>query len=162
MSTNSAHQNRWAIGEVVFGIPLLTGILLQRLAPAPLPFALPQIFLTAAGITLSLAGVGLMLAARRELARYYQPTDPGAPTTALVQTGPYALSRNPLYLAAALLFSGVALILNNLWAVGALLLALFLCHCLLILPEERYLAAKFGADYTAYVATVHRWVGRKL
>lgn len=162
MSTSSAHQNRWAIGEVVFGIPFLSAVVLQVFAPAPLPFALPQVFLTTAGITLGLAGIGLMLAARRELARYYQPTDPGAPTTALVQSGPYALSRNPLYLAAALLFSGVTLMLATWWAVGALLLALFLCQCLLIVPEERYLAAKFGADYTAYTATVHRWVGRKL
>lgn len=166
MATTSAHQKRWLIGEVVFGIPLLTGILLQVLAPAPLPLEIPRPLLrpllTAAGIALSLAGIGLMLSARRELARYHQPTDPGAPTTALVRTGPYALSRNPLYLAAALLFSGVALMLNNLWAVGALLLSLLLCHTLLILPEERYLASKFGADYAAYTAAVHRWLGRKL
>jgi len=161
MSTNSAHQNRWAIGEVVFGSPFVIAIVLQVLAPAPLPLALPRPFLTVAGISLSLAGVGLMLSARRELARYRQPTDPGAPTTELVRTGPYALSRNPLYLAAALLFSGVALVLANLWALGALLLALLLCQTLLILPEERYLASKFGADYAAYVAAVHRWVGRK-
>lgn len=160
MSTNSAHQNRWAIGEVVFGSPFLVAIVLQYVAPAPLP--LPRPFLTVTGIALSLAGVGLMLVARRELARYRQPTDPGAPTTELVRTGPYALSRNPLYLAAALLFSGVALVLADLWAVGAVLLSLLLCHTLLIVPEERYLASRFGADYAAYVAAVHRWYGRKL
>ncbi|OQA17304.1 MAG: hypothetical protein BWY63_02450 [Chloroflexi bacterium ADurb.Bin360] len=165
MSTNSAHQNRWAIGEVVFGSPFLIAIVLQYLAPAPLPLEilgpLQRLRLIAAGIALGVAGVALMLSARRELARYRQPTDPGAPTTELVRTGPYALSRNPLYLAAALLFSGVALVLANLWALGALLLALLLCQTLLILPEERYLASRFGADYAAYVAAVHRWVGRK-
>ena len=46
MSTNSAHQNRWAIGEVVFGSPFLIAIVLQVLAPAPLPLALPRPFLT--------------------------------------------------------------------------------------------------------------------
>lgn len=161
MNTNSAHQNRWLTGEVVFGSPFLTAIVLQYFAPAPLPFEIPQAFRTVAGIALSLAGVGLMLAARRELARYQQPTDPGAPTTELVRTGPYAVSRNPLYLAAALLFSGVALMLATLWALGALLLALFLCQCLLIRPEERYLASRFGAGYAAYVAAVHRWLGKK-
>lgn len=34
-----------------------------------------------------------------------------------------------------------------------------LCHALLTIPEERYLAATFGAAYQAYAAAVPRWVG---
>ena len=46
------------------------------------------------------------------------------------------------------------------WILILLLPALVLCHYVLIVPEERYLAAKFGAEYQAYAATVHRWLGR--
>jgi hypothetical protein len=44
---------------------------------------------------------------------------------------------------------------------GTLLVSLIVCHYVLIVPEEKYLAAKFGAEYEAYTATVQRWLGRK-
>jgi protein-S-isoprenylcysteine O-methyltransferase Ste14 len=34
------------------------------------------------------------------------------------------------------------------------------CHYILIAPEERYLAAKFGEQYWMYTTTIHRWIGR--
>jgi protein-S-isoprenylcysteine O-methyltransferase Ste14 len=42
-----------------------------------------------------------------------------------------------------------------------LVLSIIICHYVLILPEEQYLAAKFGEDYKKYTASVHRWFGRK-
>ena len=41
-----------------------------------------------------------------------------------------------------------------------LLPALVACHYVLIGPEERYLAARFGEEYCMYAASVHRWIGR--
>ena len=113
------------------------------------------------GVVSSLVGVGLIVVARREFARYDQPTDPGHPTSRLVTTGVFAISRNPLYLGDAWLFLGIALFTNVVWAVGGLVLSLLLCHYILIVPEERHLAAKFGAEYKTYAATVRRWWGRK-
>jgi protein-S-isoprenylcysteine O-methyltransferase Ste14 len=110
---------------------------------------------------LIIAGVSLISAARREIARFQQPTDPGQPTTGLVTTGVYGFSRNPLYLAAVLIFAGLAIALNNLWVLGGTVIGVIVCHFMLIAPEERYLDEKFGDDFAKYTAHVNRWLGRK-
>ncbi len=161
MTVDAAHKSKWMIAEVVFGVPFLLGIGLQFLFPLAAPPGALRWILALAGGVLVVAGVWLIVAARRELARYRQPTDPGHPTSQLVTTGIFSVSRNPLYLGGALLLLGIALVLNLLWAVPAVALATVICHYTLIVPEENYLAAKFGSDYKKYTASVHRWLGRK-
>jgi protein-S-isoprenylcysteine O-methyltransferase Ste14 len=158
---DAAHKSSWEIAEVMFGVPLLLGIALHFLVPFSLPQGILRQALIPAGIILILTGIGLIVLARRELARYRQPTDPGQPTGKVVTTGVFSLSRNPLYLGSAAVFLGLALLLNMLWALATLLLSIVLCHSILILPEERYLTAKFGDEYKAYLASVRRWLGRK-
>jgi protein-S-isoprenylcysteine O-methyltransferase Ste14 len=105
-------------------------------------------------------GVVLVILARREFARYRQPTDPGLPTSKIVTTGIFSVSRNPLYLGGVCIVVGIALAMNLPWVLALLLPALVMCHYVLIAPEERYLAAKFGQEYRTYAAAVHRWIGR--
>ncbi len=107
-----------------------------------------------------IVGVALIVLARREFARRSQPTDPGRPTTQVVTTGVFSISRNPIYLGAACFLAGVALAVNLPWVLIFLLPSLVACHYVLIMPEERYLVAKFGEEYRAYAAAVHRWIGR--
>lgn len=161
MNVDSAHQSRWAIGEVVFGIPFLIGIALHLLLPFSLPQGVLRQALIPVGVVLIFTGAGFIVSARRAFARFQQPTDPGQPTSQVMTTGVFAISRNPLYLGAALLFCGVALMMNALWTLVTLLVSLVVCHYVLIVPEETYLAAKFGEEYKAYSATVRRWLGRK-
>lgn len=161
MSIDSAHKSRWKIAEVVFGIPFLVSIGLQRVAPFSLPHGIQRQALLIVGIALIVTGIGLIISARREFARYGQPTDPGQPTSQVIQTGLFALSRNPLYLASVILFLGITFTLNNLWTLVMLSLSIMLCHYILIIPEERYLTAKFDREYEEYAASVRRWLGRK-
>jgi protein-S-isoprenylcysteine O-methyltransferase Ste14 len=161
MNVDAAHKNRWAIAEVVFGIPFLLGIALHFIAPLALSPGTMRQLLIPAGIVLMLIGIGVIVLARRELARFQQPTDPGRATSQLVTTSVFAFSRNPLYLAAVLVLVGLALALNLLWAGVMLLPAVVLCHYVLIAPEEHYLTAKFGEGYQSYCASVRRWFGRK-
>ena len=161
MTVDSAHQSRWAIGEVVFGIPFLISIALQFIAPFSLPPGMLRQALVPLGSVLILSGLGVILLARREFAAHGQPTDPGHPTSEVIKTGVFAISRNPLYLGSVLLLLGVGLAFNLLWTVGMLLLSMILCQYILIMPEERYLAAKFGDEYRTYMASVRRWLGRK-
>ncbi len=160
MAEKSAHNRGWQIGEVVFGIPFLIGIGLNIVLPAALYPAAYQPAGIAVGVALIIAGMMLISAARRELSRLGQPTDPGQPTTGLVTTGVYGFSRNPLYLAAVLLFAGLAVVLNNLWVLGATVIGVIVCHFLLIAPEERYLEEKFGEEFTQYRQHVNRWLGK--
>src|SRR5689334_23484715 len=159
MKDDSAHKSNWEIAETVFGIPFLIGIAAHFLIPLPLTQGLLRQVLLVVGIILIVSGISLAVRARRAFAEFHQPTDPGHPTSKVIRSGVFATSRNPLYLACVLIFLGLALALNMFWALAALGLSIILCHYLLILPEERYLAAKFGEEYEQYMASVHRWWG---
>ncbi len=159
MATDVAHKRWWQIFEVVFGLPLLVAIGLQRVRPLSFPHGSFTPAITLASALLVIGGVVLVVRARREFAQYGQPTDPGQPTRQLVTTGVFAISRNPLYLGGVCLLIGSALIFQWPWVLVLLLPALAICHYVLIVPEERYLAAKFGAEYQAYTAAVPRWFG---
>ena len=157
---DSAHTSGWEISEVVFGVPFLVAIALQFLVPLSLPRGPFRLIFIVIGIAVLIVGVALIILARREFAQRSQPTDPGRPTTTIVTTGVFSISRNPLYLGAACFLAGIALAVNLPWELILLLPGLVACHIVLIAPEERYLAAKFGDEYRAYTATVHRWLGR--
>jgi protein-S-isoprenylcysteine O-methyltransferase Ste14 len=160
MSTDVAHKSWWQIFEVVFGIPFLAAIALQLAVPLSLPPRLITPAIILAGAALIIVGAAFVVLARRELAQHGQPTDPGHPTSKVVTTGVYSISRNPLYLGGVCFLVGIALAVNLPWVLVLLLPALVACHYLLITPEERFLAAKFGEEYARYTATVHRCVGR--
>ncbi len=161
MATDTAHTRRWQIFEVVFGLPFLAAIALQRLVPLSLPHGSLTPIIIAGGVLLIVAGVALVILARLAFARRGQPTDPGRPTSTLVTTDVFSVSRNPLYLGGVCVLAGLALVVNLPWVLVLLLPAIIACHVLLIAPEERYLAARFGAQYRTYAATVPRWIGAR-
>jgi protein-S-isoprenylcysteine O-methyltransferase Ste14 len=76
---------------------------------------------------------------------------------AVVRTGIYRISRNPMYL--GMLLSGCALLLAN-WIACVVVLPLFAWYMTTfqIIPEERSMIAKFGEEYQAYLHSVSRWL----
>lgn len=84
---------------------------------------------------------------------------PWKPTKAIVDTGPYRFTRNPLYLAQALMHAGIAALGDSAWALAALLPVLIVVRYGVIKPEEEYLTRKFGDAYLAYARRVRRWLG---
>lgn len=160
MSTDVAHRRWWQIFEVVFGIPFLAAIGLQLALPLALPLGAlrPAVMLLAAALII--AGAVLVVLTHREFARHDQPTDPGRPTRQIITTGVFSISRNPLYLGGICMVVGIALAFNLPWVLVLLLPACVGCHVVLVVPEERYLAATFGEEYRMYAASVHRWIGR--
>lgn len=107
--------------------------------------------LIALGLVMDAAAVGLFhtLGTRPE---------PWKPTTALATDGLYRLTRNPMYLGFALIHIGLALALNSLWALAMLMPCLMVVDRAVIAREERYLAARFGAEYDTYRKRVRRWL----
>jgi protein-S-isoprenylcysteine O-methyltransferase Ste14 len=92
------------------------------------------------------------------MARHRTALLPGDATTAIIGTGPFARSRNPLYIGLLALSAGLALVAGSLWALIALPLEWALLRWGAVLPEERYLSVKFGSAYDDYAARVRRWV----
>ena len=84
--------------------------------------------------------------------------DPRKPALILVETGPYQFSRNPMYLGMVVLQIGVALAFAVEWALIGAVVVWAVLHWGVVLREEAYLSAKFGAPYEAYLQRTRRWL----
>ena len=85
-----------------------------------------------------------------------QPTSPT--NSKLVTTGPYAFTRNPMYLGMTLIALGVAVWVGA-WPMFAAPVAVFATANFVHIPfEEAKMRRQFSADFDAYVARVRRWV----
>ncbi len=98
-------------------------------------------------------GWSLVLFGRRETGLL-----PGQATGAMIEEGPYRLSRNPLYVGLLALYLALALLAPSMWAVAFFPLAVVLILWGAIKPEERFLRERFGAPYDDYVGRVRRWL----
>ena len=113
----------------------------------------------------ALIGVGgaIIGAAVLQFRRAHTTVDPTRPAraSALVRTGIFGYSRNPMYLGMAVGLCGGAVLLGSLspWLVVALFVPLL--TWLQIRPEEAVLATLFGRDYLDYCRQVGRWFGRR-
>lgn len=84
--------------------------------------------------------------------------EPWKPADALIVSGVFRFSRNPIYLAFVLFTVGLGLVMNNLWIVSSILPSITVLHGLVIIREERYLRARFGQEYEDYCNNVRRWL----
>ena len=83
---------------------------------------------------------------------------PGGSTRMILDRGPFRVSRNPLYLGLIALDVALALLWPSFWALALVPVGVMALWWGAILPEERYLSAKFGVEYDAYRARVRRWL----
>jgi protein-S-isoprenylcysteine O-methyltransferase Ste14 len=110
------------------------------------------------GLLLVGGAIGVAYHAKDTIEKAGSNLAPNLPTTKLVKDGPYAYSRNPVYLAFLVGFVGLALLAGSfamLLVTGSLYY--FLRHKV-IAAEEAYLEEKFGNAYREYTMQVHRWV----
>ncbi|HYC31757.1 MAG TPA: isoprenylcysteine carboxylmethyltransferase family protein [Gemmatimonadales bacterium] len=123
----------------------------------PVPFVPPGLA-APLGATLVLLALALFVASVRTFKAAGTPVPGNRPTTAIVRTGPYRFSRNPIYLAFTLLQLGLAVWVNGLGLLMTLVPAVLLMALVVIPREERHLAGKFPSEYAAYRAAVRRWL----
>ena len=83
---------------------------------------------------------------------------PDKPAAKLVTDGPFRFSRNPLYLALTLMYAGIALMADSIWALLLLFPVTFIMTRFVIQREKDYLARTFGEDYERYKKSVRRWI----
>ncbi len=134
---------------------LAAGFVIDRFMTAPFLYE-PVQYLGGAGLLI--AGSTLAAAAMRRFRTSGTAIETRRATTAIVAEGPYAGTRNPVYVALMLLYTGIGVIANA-PAIVALLPVLFaVLHFGVVLREEEYLECKFGDSYLAYKQAVPRWV----
>ena len=123
------------------------------------PLALPALWGQVLAGVLAVAGIAVALAGVLAFRRADTTVDPRVPeqTSSLVIKGIYRYSRNPMYLGFLLLLTALACYLMNMAALAMLPLFVLYMNRLQIIPEERYLLEKFGAEYQAYTKQVRRW-----
>lgn len=103
----------------------------------------------AAGLPVIALGFLLAGAALRTLHRANTDDWFARPTSAIVQHGPYRLSRNPMYLSLAVILVAIALAVNTGWLLAVLPVLIRWLQLGVIRREERYLARRFGDGYPA-------------
>ena len=148
---------------ILYGAAIVVAIALGALAPValPLPEVVGQRFVTWIGLLLLLTGAGLDGSAMWTMARARANILPHRAATALVTSGPFAFSRNPIYLGNTLMMVGAGLAFGNPWRIATGLAAALLVERLAIRREEQHLDARFGPAWRDYSARVGRWVGRR-
>lgn len=107
---------------------------------------------------LIIVGLLIEMAALSRFRRLGTPPEPWKATTALATDGLYAFSRNPIYLGFALIYLGFAAAMDSWVALAMILPCMVVIDRFVVLREEAYLSAKFGAGWDAYRSKVRRWL----
>jgi protein-S-isoprenylcysteine O-methyltransferase Ste14 len=158
MSSTEDRPNRIPWPPLLYAGLALLALLLHRVAPLPWPEGVPYLVLAALGLSLCCAAILLDVAAVLAFKRHRTTIMPHRGATALITTGPFAKTRNPIYLANTLLATGAGLLLGVGWLVLAGLAASVLTQKLAIAREERHLARRFGREWEDYAARTPRWL----
>jgi protein-S-isoprenylcysteine O-methyltransferase Ste14 len=133
------------------------GFLVQWVAPVRIGGSgrWPALF---AGCVLLALAAGLITWTAKIMFGAGTTPNPTRPTTALVIRGPFRFTRNPMYLAWELICVGAGLVAGSLWPIVMAIPAALVTRRLVINKEERYLEARFGAQYMDYKKRVRRWL----
>lgn len=162
MAQPSAEHNTQQRTPVVLFPPLVgltlavIGIGLHLLVPLPITSATTFAFII--GILILITGIGLQVHCLRVLKKAETTPLFQKPTTNLLQSGPYARSRNPIYIAVFLQFLGLAFLVNTWWLIAALPVLFIYLRYGVVAREEQYLEQKFGEEYRRYQSNVRRWL----
>lgn len=131
-------------------IPLILGILAQE--SFPITLVITEWLRYALGIPFALGGIILAAWSIHEVSAI----EVDAPTE-LITTGPYAISRNPMYVAWSLIYVGAIYLVNTKWLLLLFSFVLAFTHYRVILQEERELEERFDNQYREYCKKVRRY-----
>lgn len=130
---------------------ILAGVFLQYIYPLSINWQ-PWIGFVLGGLAIVggaiLAGWATLTAANLDI---------GAPAWILT-SGPYAFSRNPMYVGWTLINLGIGLAANNLWMLLLLTAVIVYTHKFVVFKEEKILEEQFGEQYQEYKEEVRRYL----
>jgi protein-S-isoprenylcysteine O-methyltransferase Ste14 len=148
-------QKRKIIPPVYFFAALLMMWALHRWWPGMIFLTAPKSYI---GIAWIVFGVAINLWSARAFTKVGTPLIPFERSTALVISGLYRHTRNPMYLGMVLILVGVWLLLGSLTAGLPILAFVCVIEFNFIRGEERFLEEIFGQKYLDYKTRVRRWV----
>lgn len=158
------HPHRWdrkpntvPWPPIIYATAVFVGFALGRIHPIRGGWWQGGVTEAVGGLTI-VAGLGLDLSAMIWMRRQRANIFPNRAATALVTTGPFSVSRNPIYLGNTLLVAGAAPAFDNPWFLPAALVAAWAVGRLAIAREESHLAARFGDGWREYAARTPRWL----
>ena len=155
MATPADNAGVIARPPLLYGAAFAIALVLHWLWPLPIFDHTIALWL---GLALIVLGVGIAIPGRKALQAAGTNVDPARPTTAIVTSGPFRFSRNPLYVALTFLYFGLTLAVNTWWGIVMLVPLLIIMHRGVVLREERYLEHKFGDTYRQYRSKVRRYL----
>jgi protein-S-isoprenylcysteine O-methyltransferase Ste14 len=144
-----------ALPPVLYLGTLFLGLLIHIFRPLQVS---PTLWIRVAGAVIFVSGVLLARWGRRSMVKAGTNVIPNKPTLAIVTDGPFQYTRNPLYVGATLVYTGLALIFNSFWPFVLLPPLLVVMHWGVVRREESYLESKFGKPYLDYKERVRRWI----
>jgi protein-S-isoprenylcysteine O-methyltransferase Ste14 len=143
--------------------PLMTvmciaaGAVIEHFKPFPLLPGLGHSRITIC-ITLLIVAMAFIGSAIRQFRRHNEHPSPYKPTVAIMDSGIYGRTRNPIYVGFLIVVLAAAVALNSLWIALSVAVLFLLLHFGVVRPEERYLSGKFGSAYDDYRRRVPRWI----
>lgn len=117
----------------------------------PAPYTYIGVVIIGFGLIMDLWSSSLFMKSKTTVSPYGSPT-------ALVTSGPFRISRNPMYLGMAAILSGIAILLGTLVTLGSPVLFVIIVETRLIPDEERKMEKIFGDQYRAYKNRVRQWI----
>jgi protein-S-isoprenylcysteine O-methyltransferase Ste14 len=150
--------NRVPWPPLIYAAALLFGALSGYFLPTPWPGSPLSDFLVAIGGLMIAAALFIDFKAMRTMANAKTTIMPNKGSEHLVTNGPFALSRNPIYLANTMITAGVGLLFGIVWFIPLAVAAAFLTQQLAIKREEAHLDARFGKRFREYAKKVRRWI----
>jgi protein-S-isoprenylcysteine O-methyltransferase Ste14 len=132
-------------------VGLIAGVIIQIFFPIGITLWVWLKYLL--GLLIMVVGILFALWAVRAAGKM----DIASPSKVLYE-GPYAYSRNPMYVGWTLMILGIALVMDNMWMLLILLIVVIYTHFFVILQEEKFMTKIFGKEYEQYKMKVRRYL----
>lgn len=158
MTSSSAPPNTIPWPPIILAGGIAAGVALGLFYPLPWPAGQAGDIVQGAGFAFVALAALIYYLSIRELRRHRTAINPTRASSHLVTSGPFAFSRNPIYLANGVLTVGLGLATGNLWLAIIAFVAAYGEQQLGIVREERHLEARYGKAWRDYAKRVRRWI----
>lgn len=144
-----------AEGQPYFVICLISSVILNFILPIQAiihaPYTYSGIVFICFGAVMDLWSSSLFLKSKTTVSPYGSPTS-------LVTSGPFRISRNPMYLGMAAMLLGIAILMGSLVTFAFPIIFVMIIETQLIPDEEKNLEKIFGKEYDDYKRKVRQWI----